>query len=276
MYVSSRLVALLAASVLFAQNPPQAPPAADPKPVADSKPVADPKPTEGDRPAADKGPAYVRRISAGVTVLASPMQLMKDGETKQSFTALDIDNKTDITKRYMYFGAFVQAAVTEKFAAVVSGRLRPVKFVATTTTFEGFDRPNTIQDERRITTKVNDTRAKFWDFTFMLRRYGKDRHEEGNRWFAEIGPSFRKVRNIKSSTETTLGGNKTCCDTAPHPVANKLAKGMSAGVGAQFTDEFGIKLVPEVRYTRWFGRSFDLLTARTRADQVDIALSFTF
>ena len=48
------------------------------------------------------------------------------------------------------------------------------------------------------------------------------------------------------------------------------------GIGGQFIDPIGIRLVPEVRYTRWFAEPFNKFTTATKRYQIEIGLSLTF
>jgi hypothetical protein len=58
--------------------------------------------------------------------------------------------------------------------------------------------------------------------------------------------------------------------------ANSQVRGAVAGFGAQFIDPLGIRVVPEVRYTRWFAEPFNQFTTRTKRHQIEIIFSLTF
>ena len=60
----------------------------------------------------------------------------------------------------------------------------------------------------------------------------------------------------------------------PGDLANVL--GFTAGIGGQFIDDFGIRAIPEVRYTRWMGYPFDSVHGKTRKNQIEIVLTFAF
>ena len=49
-----------------------------------------------------------------------------------------------------------------------------------------------------------------------------------------------------------------------------------AGAGVQVADAFGIKVVPEVRYTRWMSPIFDALTTHTQQNEVAAGFSIVF
>ena len=61
-----------------------------------------------------------------------------------------------------------------------------------------------------------------------------------------------------------------------HYTQESLGNRVVGGSGMQFVDEFGIHVVPEVRYTRWEDSNFDNLTTRTERNQVEANISLTF
>ena len=56
----------------------------------------------------------------------------------------------------------------------------------------------------------------------------------------------------------------------------KTLGGVVVGSGLRFVDDFGIKVEPELRYPRWFGRTFDEESARTSPNQIEVDVAFTF
>ena len=44
----------------------------------------------------------------------------------------------------------------------------------------------------------------------------------------------------------------------------------------RFVDDFGVKLTPELRYTRWRGATFDSDSTRMRRDELVIGIALTF
>jgi hypothetical protein len=62
---------------------------------------------------------------------------------------------------------------------------------------------------------------------------------------------------------------------SPTPHKNSIL-GVTAGAGGQLIDPVGVRVIPEVRYTRWFGATFDSLGLRSRRDQVEIVISIYF
>jgi hypothetical protein len=44
----------------------------------------------------------------------------------------------------------------------------------------------------------------------------------------------------------------------------------------RFVDDFGVKLTPELRYTRWLGATFNSDSTRSRRDEIVIGIALTF
>ena len=65
---------------------------------------------------------------------------------------------------------------------------------------------------------------------------------------------------------------------AVNPIAISTLVNTSAvvGSGLRFVDDFGIKVEPELRYTRWFGRTFNSESTRSSENQIEVNLAFTF
>jgi hypothetical protein len=49
-----------------------------------------------------------------------------------------------------------------------------------------------------------------------------------------------------------------------------------AGFGVQANDDIGIRVVPQVRYTRWLAEPFNRFSTSTGRDQIEAMFSLTF
>jgi hypothetical protein len=272
---------LLSGIALYAQNqnppasgPPVAAPPVSAPPAAAKAPVA-----QTPAPVTLKTHTYVRRISAGATLSVLILPVVKDRSANiitLSPVADILYNSTGIQQR-IGWGGQVQAAVTERFAVNVGFLLRRAGYTMNADIIEGTDNPNTPADDRIHIIKNEDTRAKFFDFPVVVRYYGKDRHTAGLRWFVEGGAALRHVSRIKTSIDTTVGtGDTVCCDTTPAQPARRTIRGFVGGFGFQLIDPVGVRVVPEVRYTRWAGRSFDAFSTHSEVNQVEAMISLTF
>ncbi len=221
---------------------------------------------------------YVRPVSLGISLPVLIQPATVGGFTSQNFPEqrLAVESSATASTHRVGGGAVLQIALPRSLALATSVSARTSSHRSQRITYEGIDNPLTIIDERRITRYDEDTSARLWTVNLMMRRYNLYHNEEGHRWFIQAGPALRLASKVRSATTITFRDEVTCCTLTPNPVANKWAKGVVAGIGGQFIDEIGLRLVPEVRYTRWFSRNFDNLSVGSRVDQIEAIVSITF
>jgi hypothetical protein len=200
----------------------------------------------------------------------------KEATTTTTSPAVETRSHT-VPKSYLIGGGItLQLAVLERIALCTNLFYRKVEYEETTNIFVGVDNPNTTADERQGTNLSDKTRAHYWDIPILVRIYNLRRHEEGNRWFFEVGPSLRYARGIGSvRTRQPPGGQVTPVEGNVTPASRELL-GATAGFGLQLIDPVGVRVVPEVRYTRWFGQIFSNRTTQTARNQLEVGISLTF
>lgn len=223
--------------------------------------------------------AYFRRISFGATLSVMGLNVIPGKITTNLTTAPPVNaayTTTGASQRIGY-GGVVQVAITERFAVNISLLTRRIGYKMNSDIFTGIENPLAIVDPRKHIIRDEDTQARVYDLPVMIQYYGRNRHAPKLRWFVEGGGSVRRVTNIKTSTGTTLNtGTPSCCDLTAAVPANRTARGVVAGAGVYFKDDFGIHIVPEVRYTRWFNPTFQSFSTGTQANQVEAMVSLTF
>jgi hypothetical protein len=257
------VLALTAGSALFAQQQPQQPPV---QPQLPGAMLAE--------------PVYVRRFSAGVTLSVlglSPMR-KNDMYTSTENPTVNAMYTTQGVTRRVGFGLTFQGVVTERVAVNAGVFLHPgIGYRMSSQTLEGVDNPNTTADERTFTSRNEDTRFRYYDFPVTLRYYGKDRHDPGARWFVEAGGALRRVSRIKTTINETINdGDTTCCVTTPATPARRTIRGVVAGFGVQVIDPVGLRLGPQIRYTRWGADTFSSNSTVTQRNQIEAMVSLTF
>lgn len=230
------------------------------------------------------GVSYVRRISAGITLSALGLPFVPGGTSTTTTTPNSVTTITDAAKATgassrLGYGINAQVAITDRFAVEFGAFLRRVGYqldTSTSTAIIGFI--NGIQTTTTSTfTGHEDTRSRLLNIPIDLRYYSKGRHEPGPRWFAEAGVSWQQLITPRSTTSgQDINGNIICCTTSPTHPAHRGAYGFNGGAGVQLIDPVGIRVVPEVRFTRWMDPLFSDLSAHTQKNQVEAALSFTF
>ena len=261
-------ILILTATLTLAAAAQQAQPPATAQPKQEP---AQPAPFFQDEP-------YIRRFTIGGNASILVLGLIKGGDQSESISSppLQIDSKNENKGTLFGGGVTVQFFLTDRYAINADLQLRRPRYKLSTTFYEGVDNPNTAGDDRTATFNTEDTRARYWDLPLLVRRYNESRFEDRRKWFYEVGPVFRRVTGIRSSTEQEAKGVKTCCDETPATPAHRNILGAVAGVGLVLKDDFGIKLIPEFRYTRWFGGIFNNRAAQSRRDQYEILFSITF
>jgi hypothetical protein len=221
-----------------------------------------------------------RRFSGGVTLSVLGLSLIPG----RTFTN---DNTTEISTQYQTtgqsqrigYGLTVQARVKGRFYFDISGMVHRIAYAETTTV-------STVTEQflngspyftTTTTASQENTHAHLIDIPFLVRYYGVGKHPGSPRWFLEAGGTYRFINDIRTSSNSTDdSGVVTCCTTTPTVPKNHNAIGGTVGAGIQFTDEFGIHVVPEFRYTRFFEPIFENLSTITRANQIEADISITF
>ncbi len=223
-------------------------------------------------------PTYVRRFSAGLTGTAIALMLLRGGTNETLSVSPPLYSKfnTHPKKRYVGGGLTMQLALTDRVAVNANWLYRTAEYESSRTFLSGIDDPKTVRDERVSTGEMEVTKARYFDFPILLRRYNIGRHEYGHRWFVQFGPSLRYVSKIRSNRELTAADQSKTKTSSPVAGHRKSLPGFTAGFGGQLIDPVGVRIMPEVRYTRWFGATFDSPPTRSRRDQVEFMISIGF
>jgi hypothetical protein len=129
----------------------------------------------------------------------------------------------------------------------------------------------------KVSTVKERTDFRSWEVPVLVRRFSKDHDEDGFRWFYQGGIASRFINRVSTERENTAAdGTVTCCDEKSAVPKQRNILGIVAGVGITARDQFGIRVTPEIRYTRWMDRHWDNFTARSRRDQAEIVIAFQF
>jgi hypothetical protein len=231
------------------------------------------------------GPIYVRRFSAGAKFLYLPLKALTNQQVSTSVTDNVLFNAVSNPESDRFgYGLTTQVAVNNHWAVAVEAFTHKVKYSEfrdiNTFIIDPFDM---ILLESQLETQEEVTTARLWDIPVLLRYYTKGRRERGPRVFFEGGFIIRNVTNVQSSVGTTftttnpdVEDTMDCCDKTPITPANSPALGGTAGMGFQLIDDVGIRVVPGVRYTRWFNNAFDNPPTRSEQHQIEISLALTF
>ena len=227
---------------------------------------------------------YVRRLSLGATLSVVGLTPLNGSTsspvtTTSGTTSVSTSASTTPVSSRTGYGLTGQVAITDHFAVSVGAYLRRIGFNLTTTVITDtttFVNGNSTTNTAATSTE-SSARTRVLDIPLLVRYYMKGRHTPGARWFAEGGGALREaIRTSSSLSATDASGNITCCTTGVIQPTHRSSRGFVGGAGAQFIDPFGIRVVPEVRYTRWVTGTFENPTTQTQRNEVEAALTLSF
>ncbi|MEO8097410.1 MAG: outer membrane beta-barrel protein [Acidobacteriota bacterium] len=245
---------------------------------AQNTPAAAPAPDSG-TPERQEERAYVRRFSIGISAFMVPTNLFPKASLVEDHPTFSpptrFETQFDPNSSRVSYGFTAHAALNERWTVGISPALRKFSFGAVTHKFEGVDNSSTFLDERADTMITEKTTGRYLDVPVLARHYSKNRHESGPRWFLEAGPSMRITQKLTTSRVTIPPKLLPVSDTT-NLAHRKNSLGAVAGFGGQFIDDFGIRIIPEVRYTYWFSKPFDSNHATSRQHQIEIVFSLSF
>jgi hypothetical protein len=222
--------------------------------------------------------AYVRRFSMGATLSLTPMNLFPKetlGQKIEGATPIEFVSNVDPKSNRVGFGVLAQVALNERWAVLVHPMYRSMAFHAFIQRYEGVDNSSTLLDERARFDINEDTTGRFIDIPVLARYYTKDRHEGGGRWFFQGGPTMRLTQKVRTTRDVVPPKGPRFQDTIDLEYRKKSLGG-TIGVGGQLIDDFGIRAIPEVRYTYWFNKPFDSVHGRTRSSQLEFLFTLSF
>jgi hypothetical protein len=221
----------------------------------------------------------LRRFSAGLTLSVQALKTIKPNTSSVITTSPAVDSlyTTASDSGRVGYGVNAQIGLTEHFTVNGSLILRKIAYTMTSSIIEGVDIAGTSADERRFTNRNEDTRARFYDLPLTLRYYQEASAKHRLRWFFEGGPAYRRVTKIKTSITTQVNtADPVCCNTTPANPSKRTLLGFVAGIGLHAVDPLGIRVIPQVRYTRWMGESFNNFSTITQRNQIEGVISISF
>jgi len=224
---------------------------------------------------------FVRRFSAGATLSVLGLSLVPGGSnTVTNSSTVNTMYQTSNASSRIGYGIIAQVMLTEHFGIAFEPVLRRFGYQMTTTVTTSVPAvvSGVVTSVTTSTILHEDTRARLIDVPAMVRYYAHGRHDPpGAHWFFEGGGAWRKPESIRTSTDFTNASSVlSCCTNTPTAPAHPNSYGIVAGVGVQLTDAFGIRVVPEVRYTRWMNPAFHAFTTTTQQNEVSVGFSITF
>lgn len=237
--------------------------------------------TAGSTQQQEEPPAFLeqkeRRFHFGARARFIPLNILRKGEvtTISENPAIEWEAKLDRKVPILGYGLTAEYQVTTSFGVAVDLLFHQVRYEMLNNIRLGVRNPNSSIDTRPVVQIREKTRAQFFDLPVIVRWRPTDEYGDPARWFLGLGPTVRQARNVRTSNEQTQPRIDNPINTNVAPF-NKHIYGATVAAGITAKDDFGIRITPEVRYTRWVGQNFSNFAARTNRHQLQVLIGITF
>jgi hypothetical protein len=240
-----------------------------------------PPPAAADKTAEKAAEAPVGRVAIGLRVRYMPVHsfsTMDNGQVLATTTVSKVNydwNYNTTAKSFPIGGGLsVEAPLTHRFILTVEVLYNRVRYTKVTDTYWGTDDPTTSSDERSHTKTTEDTKARLFDLPLLLHR---NLGASGflSHLYVSGGPSLRLATTVRTTNNITNADATTANNQTAALLSKRILIGATAGVGLRFIDEFGIRVTPEFRYTRWNGMTFAQDSTRSPRNQLEIGIAFS-
>ena len=214
-----------------------------------------------------------RRFSYGFRIRAFTSNGFDDRTLQLSNTQANTSQSISTTTATSRFrlGPAIDLNLSRKLSIQAEAYFQGLQYTTVTQNYTG-----TSTSTGTLKSTVTElTKTSFWDFPVLLRYKGLSEHRLLSQTIVEGGFNVRALTRIRTGTETLNADSTTAYNEIPAP-GNRLVRGAVAGIGFQFVDGYTIKTTPEIRYTHWFGTTFQSQSSSSRTGQLELGLSFSF
>ncbi len=229
-------------------------------------------------PAPVRKAAKFRRWPVGFRIELVPGTLFDTGAATSTTTkpAADYAYESSTKKLTVTGVPTIEHCFTERFSLGLEFRFHHVRYTQTTEMLSGRVDPNANYDDRIVNTFIADTRARYWEVPMVARYLPFGGKGLFSRTYLVGGAEYRRVASVVGTFSNTYAdGTSDTTGTAPKPVsANQL--GFIAGIGMRSIDDAGLRIMPEARFVRWRGTTFQGPSYHSAVNQIEVGLGFSF
>lgn len=221
-------------------------------------------------PVPEEKPTGWHKLSIGFRVVGYPFNILDNKDVNITTTSppATIAISTSNTYLQVGFGPSLEYALFGKFSLAAELTYHRLDYTKTTQT--------TITSDDELTGITETTSARLWDAPVFVRYRGFAETGIKSKIYVSLGGELRNTSHITSTTVTNFPDGTNTASFAPIAPSIRNLPGVVAGVGLRMVDDFGIKVEPEIRYTHWFGETFDSGSTRSRKEQVDLSVALVF
>jgi hypothetical protein len=268
---------LLGAPLLVAAGQQPVPPLPPELPAQKAPPKAQDADQEEDQ--TPKGPT--RRWSVGLRLQWLHTKLIETKVVSTSTTkpVADYTYTGSESSPSLSAGPYVEYRFWRNLTFVGEFRFRHAEFKQVTTMKSGIVDPNSATDDRRTTTTTQTNKANYWEFPFLVRYQGLwPRTAWGRMLYATGGIELRHIGRVRTGTSYSYADATTDYNENPTEPSRRNQVGYVVGLGIRPFENFMFirHITPEVRFIGWQGTPFEDVGYRSKKNQVEAGIGFSF
>lgn len=228
--------------------------------------------------AADEPQPVVRRPSIGIRIQLLPGRPFGTSVVERSTTspvAEYADSATSASGGYTV-APTLEYRLTDRFSLRTEFRLHRTHYQQKSEMLSGEKDPNAVTDDRRTSTITVTTKANYWEIPLLVQYHGLRRTRLLSRAYLLGGMEFRHAGKIRTGNEYSWADGVTDYNETPSGVARRNLVGATVGIGIRFVDDLRIKIMPEVRYVRWSGSTFEGTAFHSLVNQCEAGIGVSF
>ncbi len=238
--------------------------------------------------AGDEPEPVIRRLSFGVRGEAFPLRLFNvhDYQTSTTQPIASYTYSASSSSSKVGVGPTVEYRLTGHWSLGVELNFHHADYQGTIVELSGLPGSNSPTDNRVPTTTTDTTQANYWDVPLLARYYGLPQPQSWlgrriprslfDRAYVSGGLEFQHVGRVRTGNAISYADGTTAYNETPDRPHLGNQPGLVVGIGLRFMDEFHIKVMPEIRYIRWEGATFQGLSYHSVANQLEGGLGLSF
>ncbi|MCS7315818.1 MAG: hypothetical protein RMI94_11330 [Bryobacterales bacterium] len=223
----------------------------------------------------------LERFAFGLRLRTLPFErlsVMREGMAMQTTfsgtTAYDFNANTTSKSPVMGGGLAFEFRLAKRVRLSSELLFHRLRYESSTATYWGKDDPATGNDDRTQSSVREQTKARLWDLPVLVHYRGLRSSGPLSHVWVGAGVAGRTISTIRTKAEIKKpDGSSSVQYNATAPARRTLA-GIVVALGLRFVDDMNIKVMPEIRFTRWSGSTFSSFTTRSPRSQLEFGVSF--
>ena len=136
--------------------------------------------------------------------------------------------------------------------------------------------PNAGTDNRPLTILTDNSTANYWDVPMLVRFHNLRESGKFKRIYPLVGGTYRHIGRVRTGNDTVNADSSTLYNEIPDVPNRTNLFGITGGIGFRLVDELGVKIIPEIRFTRWIGTGFMGQSYSSSPNQASAGIGITF